>query len=148
MNTKVLNRLQMQCVRREYCVRDIRAKALKALDGDADAAEEMVSALVADKFVDDCRYATAFARDKASLAGWGTFKIRMALQAKGIASEVIDSALGEVDLPSADARLDKLVATRKKALEGDPQQRLKLLRYLLGRGYDYDTVERAISRCK
>lgn len=67
MNEKqlqVLNNLQAQCVRREYCRSDIRIKAMKALDFDAAAADEIVESLVADRFVDDLRYAAAFAATK------------------------------------------------------------------------------------
>ena len=60
----VLIRLQRQCSRMEYCSRDIYRKALKALDGNAEAAERVVSSLVGDRFVDDLRYASAFAREK------------------------------------------------------------------------------------
>lgn len=68
---KVLDKIQAQCVRREYCTSDIRAKVLKAVEGDEEMADEMVAALVADKFVDDLRYASAFAREKSAISGWG-----------------------------------------------------------------------------
>ena len=73
---KVLERLQRQCARMEYCVSDIRRKALKAMEGDADAADRIVASLVKDRFVDDRRFAAAFAREKSALQGWGTVKIR------------------------------------------------------------------------
>lgn len=61
--SKVLSRLQAQCSRREYCTSDIRAKALKSMEGDAEAADRIVTSLKEDKFVDDLRYASAFARE-------------------------------------------------------------------------------------
>ena len=60
---QVLDRLQRQCARMEYCTSDIRRKALKALEGDAGAAERVVASLLEDRFVDDLRYASAFARE-------------------------------------------------------------------------------------
>ena len=60
--SKVLSRLQAQCSRREFCTSDIRAKALKSMEGDAEAADRIVTSLKEDKFVDDLRYASAFAR--------------------------------------------------------------------------------------
>ena len=80
----MLDRLQTQCVKREYCRSDIFRKALTAFDGDKDAAERLVESLVEDRFVDDSRYAAAFAREKARLSGWGPVKISFALTAKGI----------------------------------------------------------------
>ena len=146
MEKKVLERLQRQCARMEYCVSDIRRKALKALEGDAEAAERIVASLVADRFVDDSRYAAAFAREKSSLQGWGPVKLRFQLRGKRIADEVISEALREIDPEKASAKLDKLAANRYRLLQGDPQCRLKLLKALLSRGYGYDEVEAAVRR--
>ena len=143
---KVLERLQRQCARMEYCVSDIHRKALKAAEGDADAADRIVAALVADRFVDDRRYAAAFAREKSGLSGWGPVKIRSALLARQIPREVIAEALGEIDPDRASARLEKVLETKWKALADDPQGRLKLIRFALSRGYDYEPVKPLIER--
>lgn len=143
---KVLERLQRQCARAESCTFDVRRKAVKALEGDTEAAERIVASLVKDRFMDDARYAAAFAREKAALQGWGPVKIRFQLRGKGIPDETITEALGEVDTAKAAAKLDKLAAERYRLLKGDPQCRLKLLKALLSRGYDYDEVEAAVRR--
>ena len=59
---KVLAKLQLLCSKREYCSRDIYRKALAAAEGDTEAAEKLLDSLKADRFVDDGRYAGAFAR--------------------------------------------------------------------------------------
>ena len=143
---KVLERLQRQCARAESCTADVRRKALKALEGDAEAAERIVLSLVEDRFVDDARYAAAFAREKSSLQGWGAVKIRFLLRGKGISDEIIAGALQEVDPAKAASKLEKLAADRYRILKEDPQCRLKLLKTLLSRGYGYDEVEAAVQR--
>ena len=143
---KVLERLQRQCARMESCTFDVRRKALKAMEGDADAADRIVSSLVKDRFVDDRRYAAAFAREKSSLQGWGPVKIRFQLRGKGISDEIISEALQEVDPEKAVSKLDKLAADKYRLLKDDPQCKLKLLKALLSRGYGYDEVEAAVSR--
>ncbi|MBO7644640.1 MAG: RecX family transcriptional regulator [Bacteroidales bacterium] len=144
LKSKVLSRLQAQCSRREFCSGDILSKAIKALDGDADAAAEVLESLVADGYVDDLRYSSAFARDKAQLDGWGPIKIRHALACKGISREIADAALQEIDESVADVRLQKLMAAKAKTLEGDPQARLKLIKYALSRGYEYSQVQKCL----
>lgn len=139
---KALSRLQAQCSKREFCTSDIRAKALKAMDGDADAAQQIVDSLIEDRFVDDLRYASAFAREKAQLDGWGPVKIRYMLAAKGIKGDTADAALSEVDEDAADTRLERLMAAKARSLEGDPQARLKLIKYALSRGYEYSQVQK------
>jgi regulatory protein len=121
-------------------------KVMTALDGDVAKAEEVVAKLVEERYVDDLRYATAFARDKASIAGWGEAKIRYMLSSKGIDRELIAQALDEVDDKRAETRLEKLMENKVRSLKDDPQRRLKLLRFGLGRGYSYDQVTEMIDK--
>lgn len=143
---KVADRMMALCSRREYCRKDILKKVMTALDGDAAKAEEVVGKLVEERYVDDRRYAAAFARDKASIAGWGAAKIRYVLAAKGVDREIIASALEEVDVSRADARLEKLMENKARSLKDDPQRRIKLLRFGVGRGYAYEEVSLMIDR--
>lgn len=138
---KVLDSLQALCSRQECCTSDLLGKAVRRLEGDRAAAEEVVSALVADGFADNRRYAAAFAREKASITGWGPVKIRQALAAKGISREEIEEALPEIDSERASAKLQKLLEGKWRTLEGDPYARFKLLKYALSRGYEYSAVE-------
>lgn len=144
--TRCLSRLQKLCSKAEYCRADVYRKALKDLEGDAEAAGKVVEQLVADKYVDDARYASAYAREKAGLQGWGPVKIRFQLRAKGVSDADIASALQDIEPEKADARLEKLLAAKARTLEGDPQFRLKLLKFALSRGYEYDTVEAALKK--
>lgn len=141
---KLLERYERQCARMEYCSGDVRRKALKALGGDAEAADQIVASLVKDGFIDDRRYAGAFVREKSSLQGWGEAKLRYMLAAKGIPREVIADALTEIDPEKASAKLERLLQAKARTLEGDPAFRLKLLKFGLSRGYDYDEVDAAI----
>ncbi len=142
---KILSRLRNQCSRREYCVSDVREKALKALEGDVDAAERVVESLKKDKYVDDSRYCAAYAREKASISGWGAVKIRYMLSHKGLSCEDIDAGIAEIDENGASARLEKLLAAKSRSLKDDPQRKLKLLRFALGRGYQYCAVSEALA---
>ena len=145
---KVLDRLRGLCSRREYCVADIRKKALTGLDGDYTAAEAVLSSLIKDKYVDDLRYASAFARDKSAIQGWGHVKIKYMLSAKGVSSDVIAEALSDIDSDKASDRLYRLLETKYKSLKDDPQCRLKMLRFGMGRGYGYEEVESVLRQLK
>lgn len=141
---KVTDRLRRLCSRREYCIADVRKKALDALEGDSEAASKVVDSLVTEKYVDDLRYASAFARDKSAIQGWGAVKIRYMLSAKGVHKDMIAQALEEIDDTKAESRLEKLLETKSRSLKDDPQKRLKLLRFALGRGYSYEETEAAL----
>jgi regulatory protein len=142
---KAIDKMRRLCSRREYCVSDIRSKLMKELEGVSAKVEAALKILISEKYVDDLRYATAFARDKSAISGWGQAKIRYMLSAKGVSRDVIAMALEEVDTCKASDRLLKLLENKYKSLKGDPQWRLKLLRFAMGRGYSYDEVNEAIT---
>lgn len=141
---KLTDRLRNLCSRREYCSSDILKKATSYLEGDADAAEKVLQTLVAEKYVSDLRYATAYAREKAMISGWGENKIRYMLSGKRIDKDVITQALAQIDEDKADSRLERLLENKARSLKVDPQKRLKLLRFAMGRGYQYDDVAQVI----
>ena len=143
---KVLAYLQNLCVKRECCSSEILKKAEKALEGDRASAQQMLESLVADRFVDDARYAAAFAREKSSLTGWGPNKIRYALMMKGISKADVAAALEETDTEASSAKLEKLVEAKRRSLEGDPYIKFKLIKYALSRGYDYDVVAPVVEK--
>lgn len=143
---RCLSRLQKLCSKAEYCEADIYRKALKDLEGDADAARKVLEALISEKYVDNTRYASAFAREKAAIQGWGPAKIRFQLKAKGVEEGTIRAALEEIDRGKQADKLNKLLQAKARSLAGDPQFRLKLLRFGLTRGYDYDAVEAEVSK--
>lgn len=143
---KVLDRLQTLCSKRECCRSDVRKKALAALDGDGEAADRIVESLVADRFLDDLRYASAFAREKAALTGWGGRKIEFALLGKGIDRGTIAKALENVDLGDAQRKLASVLAAKYRSLKDDPQAKFKLIRFALGRGYEYDDIREVVDR--
>ena len=143
---KVLDRMRALCSRREYCRKDIMKKVLPAVDGDVTVAGGIIDMLVKEKYIDELRYASAFARDKSSIAGWGAVKIRYMLSAKGIPEDLIAQAMEEIDGEKAVSRLDKLMENKFRSLKEDPQCRLKMLRFGLGRGYGYDEVSSVVDR--
>lgn len=143
---KVSDRMKALCSRRECCLSDIRKKVMTLLDGDESGTQTVLDQLVEQKYVDDLRYASAFARDKSAIAGWGEVKIRYMLAAKGISRDIISEALAEIDAQKACGRLEKLISNKARSLTGDPQIRMKLLRFGLGRGYSYDEVSSVVEQ--
>lgn len=137
---KVLSRLQAQCSKREYCTQDVLRKAVTAFEGDRQMAERLVAELVKDRFVDDARYASAFAREKSRLSGWGPVKISYMLVSKGISKSVAKEALMEIDVDEASRKLRSVLEAKWKVLCDDPQGKFKLLKFGLTRGYEYDEL--------
>ena len=139
---RLLERMMRLCSLSEHCIGDISKKVERV---NPDWCEEIVGRLCKEGYINEMRYATAFVRDKSSLAGWGSAKIKVALCAKGIAPSVIEAALEEIDDAAAGKRLSALLSSKWKSLEreSDPYRRkAKLFRYALGRGYDYAQINK------
>lgn len=143
---KVADRMRTLCSRREYCSSDILKKVVTALDGDKEKAAEIVAKLIEEKYIDDLRYASAYARDKSSISGWGEAKIRYMLSAKGISKDIVSQAFESIDENKAAGRLEKLMDNKARSLKDDPQARLKMLRFGMGRGYSYEEVAAVTNR--
>lgn len=133
--------LERLCARAEKCESDAR-RLMRGWGVAAADAERVVTQLVAARFIDDGRYASAFVREKLSLSGWGLYKIRAALQRKGIAREHIEAALAAADGTDMGERLRERLERKLRTIRAaTPYERKnKLIRYGLSLGYEYDTV--------
>ena len=103
--------------------------------------------LIADRYIDNRRYAEAYTREKSQLAGWGERKIAMQLRLKGVERETISAVLAE--LMEDDSRVERLRDKLQRKLRtvkaaNDYELRGKLLRYALGLGYDYDIASEVV----
>lgn len=106
----------------------------------------VVEKLVAQRYIDNRRYAEAYTREKSNLAGWGPKKIALQLRIKGIESHIIDEALRELDSDTRRTHLDERLRRKLRTTKAtsDYELRGKLLRYALSLGYDYDMSKSAI----
>ena len=75
---EALHRAAALCSSSEHCITDIREKLSRWGIGELDA-RTIVERLVQERFIDEERYAIAFAKDKFRFSGWGRIKIRYAL---------------------------------------------------------------------
>ena len=141
--SQALSRAAAWCSRGERCTADVRAKLDAGGLGGEDAGAVM-DALAADGYVDDLRYAKAFANDRARLSGWGRVKIAYALRAKGIGDAAVREALDGVDDDDYAASMDKAMSAKARQMSEDDhaRRRAKLIRFGVSRGYDYGAVSR------
>ncbi|MCQ2243574.1 MAG: RecX family transcriptional regulator [Bacteroidaceae bacterium] len=95
-------------------------------------------------FIDDERYARAYAEDKMKYNRWGARKVEMMLRRKGIDDDIISDAIAEfADEESTTETLRKLLEEKTRSLknETDPyKKKQKLLRFAISRGFDYSDI--------
>lgn len=138
---QALEKARALCGRQEKCRSDMQKKLLGwGLDGEKTL--QALAQLEKEGFIDDGRYATAFALDKHRLNRWGRLKIRQALKAKKIPSSLIDQALAA--LPGDDYAVQVRQALEKKLPAIRARNRIelkaKLFRYAAGKGYEPSLV--------
>lgn len=137
---QALQSLMRECARSERSSGD--ALRLMKRWGVADEdAQKVLARLLAERFIDDRRYAEAFVRDKLNLSGWGAYKIKSALRAKGVSKEIIDEVAAQM-IEAADMceRLEEIMVRRLRTLKySSPYDaKTKLIRFAASRGFDLD----------
>lgn len=149
---QALERLQMQCSRSEYCTGQIRRKLhlwdIRERKCGREGflqhqMDEVVDSLIADKYVDDARFAGAYVRDKARFAKWGPAKIAYNLKMIGVDEGTIGVALDENGELFMQDTLRELAAKKWKSMKGETDiqiKRAKLVRFLVGRGFSYSQI--------
>lgn len=132
------------CARGEHCAFEIREKLRKMQLATSDA-NEIVEYLEENRYIDDSRFARAFARDKVKFSGWGKNKIRMALAMKRIPSAEISSALEEIDPEEYMAVAVNAAKSKARNLDlSDYNDKGKLYRHLASRGFEGSVISKAI----
>lgn len=137
---KCLARMQALCSRSEKCRADIRLKLEQAGIPPAET-EEILNELEKDRFLDQERYATAYAKDKSNLQGWGPRKIYNGLRMKEISQDIIEKALSGTGEELLRQRLAEALQKHRSFRDKDPRKRYAaLVRFGLGRGYSYSQI--------
>ena len=138
---QALSSLMRQCARAEKCSGDALRLMRRWGVSESDA-RKVLERLLRERFIDDGRYAAAFVRDKMRFSGWGERKIRMALRTKGVATQHIDAALGELESVDNSRRLEEMLL--KKAAKTTARDlydlKGKLVRFGMSRGFELEDV--------
>jgi regulatory protein len=138
-------RLSAKCAMTEYCVADIR-KMMSRWELPEGADERIVKRLQTERFVDECRYAHAFVRDKFRYNRWGWTRIERELRIRGIAQAYIDEAKEEISEEDNLSALRKLIEAKRRTVKGKNEYEInaKLFRFAMGRGFSYDAINEVL----
>lgn len=132
------------CANAEQCAAGIRQKILKQ-GFSIEEAEKMISYLRVNRYIDDARYARAYAVDKVRFSGWGNMKVKMGLRAKGMSDDIISQALDYIPEKEYENALVKVLSAKARSLDlKDVKDRQKLYRHLVSRGFESQLIISAI----
>ena len=138
---RALVRLEALCARSEQCTYDLKQK-LYRWGVSSDDASQIIKDLEMRRYVDDCRFACAYVRDKYRFSRWGRNKITLGLRAKNIEENVIDEAL---DVINQDEFMAGMKALLLMKLRGTTvplgyDERMRLYRFMSQRGFESSLI--------
>lgn len=142
---QALQKLAALCSQSEHCTSEMKEKMTRWGIED-DAQQRVMEYLVANRYVDDRRYARSFVNDKLKYNKWGPRKIEQALWMKHIDDSIRQEALDDVDNAEYICVLRPLLQSKRKTTkaESDYEMNQKLLRFAIGRGFTFKQVKEVI----
>ncbi|MGN1262403.1 MAG: regulatory protein RecX [Prevotella sp.] len=138
---EALLRLSALCSQAEHCSSEMTEKMRKWELTDEEQADVM-EYLTRERYIDDERFARAFAIDKIRYNKWGRRKVEQALWMKHIDDGIRQRVLDEIAPEEYDNVLRALLKSKMRSIKAaDTYERnMKLMRFALGRGFNASEV--------
>lgn len=138
---EAFNKICRYCAYQERSHKEVRTK-LFSYGLFSSQVEELITRLITDGFLNEERFAKAFAGGKFRMQKWGRHKIVRALEAHGVSSRCIQRGLKELEGPAYTKTLRSLLSKKLSAQE-EPnifKARQKAATFAIGKGYEPELV--------
>lgn len=135
---KATQKIKYYCAYQERSHKEVREK-LYSFGLYKNEVEQLVADMVESDYLNEERFATAFAGGKFRMKGWGKMKIKAELKNRGVSEYCIKIGLARIDTVSYAASLEKLFNTRLQALKTEKNifiKKRKVQQFLLQRGFE------------
>ncbi len=138
-----LRLMKRYCAYRERCHKEVEQR-MQNLGWAGEMREKIMIRLIEEDFLNEERYARAYARGKFYINKWGRNRIVHNLISKGISSRNIEAGLTEIDETDYLDTLRQLIKKKKNEYAGTPSyvKKQKILRYMTDKGYEIDLILR------
>lgn len=142
-------KIQHYCAYQERSHKEVRTKLYEYGLHRADV-DEILSNLITDGYLNEERFAKAFAGGKFRMKKWGRIRITHALESKGVSPNCIRIGLKEIDESSYVLTLRNLLHEKSQSMaEENPfVLRDKLSRFAIHKGYEPALVWKEINDLK
>lgn len=138
---EALRKAALFCAYQERTQQEVRDR-LKEWGVWGDDAEEVIAELIGQNYLNEERFAKAFAGGKFRVKSWGRRKIKQQLQQRGITGYNLDQALKEIAPDDYRATLTDLLDKKRRTLRDENPLivKQKLVRYAMSKGYEPDLI--------
>ena len=144
---QALTKIKHYCAYQERSHKEVMGK-LYDLGLYKKEAEELLSQLIEEGYLNEERFAIQFAGGRFRIKQWGKKKIEQALKEKQISSYCIKKAIAQIDEADYRKTLQRLCTKKWEQLEGEKNiftKKRKLQDYLLQKGYEYEMVKEELN---
>ncbi len=124
---------------------DLEAKLKE--DYDISVAVQVIAEMEDMGYIDDYAYTLLFL-ESASAKLWGRKKIEYELSLKGVDRNIIEDAMAEFALPSAEEIAEYIRVKYPDEDMSDTRTRQRVMRFFMSRGFDYSEINEAIKISK
>lgn len=138
------------CSRCEQCSFDIRKKLTARGISDADI-RKIISRLEELRFIDDRRFAHAYAHDKLCFSSWGRRKIYQGLLLKAFPKIIIEETLESLDVQDYQDAAVRVVTNKARSYKEQPLSRenmIKLIKHAMTRGFEYALIAEIVRKLR
>jgi regulatory protein len=144
---QALQKLKHYCGYQERCHAEVREK-LYSLGIRKNDHDEIIASLIEEGYLNEEKFALAFARGKWRMKQWGRIKIRYELKQKQISDYCIKSALEQINEEEYLAILKKLAEEKYASLKSEQYlvRKKKTIDYLVAKGYESQLVHQFINK--
>ena len=142
---EIKQKLVNYCVYQDRCHQEVEQKMWDYLLI-PEAKEEILLYLMKENYLNEERFTRSYIRGKFYMKSWGRNKIRNHLKFKGVPEKLINSCFDEIDEDDYQKTLAKLFHNYFSKIKGLQvyQKNAKTIKYLLGRGFEYEEIRRVI----
>ncbi|TKB97869.1 regulatory protein RecX [Pedobacter cryophilus] len=129
------------CAYQERSQYEVRGKLLD-LGMRYDELEEIIAYLIENNFLNEERFANAYARGKLRIKGWGKNKIAQGLKFKQVSLPLVKKALKNLDETEYLEKLKEVLDKKNESVKEKTayQRNFKLTQYALSRGFERDLI--------
>ena len=138
---QALQKLRHYCGYQERCHSEVKQK-LYDLGINKKDHDELMATLIEEKYLDEERFALAFAGGKFRIKQWGRVKIKYELRQKQVSEYSIKKALKQIGEADYLALLKQLATEKYKGLKNEQHlvRRKKTMDYLLQKGFELELI--------
>ena len=135
------------CSRSEQCTNDIRKKILASGLPENDA-EEIISQLKKENFIDDARYISSYVSEKFRINRWGKIKLNYYLKLKGLDEQLINEGLDSLNEEKYHEALLKTMKEKAKTLKkkNKYEKMGQIIRFAQSRGFEPELIHRYLNQ--